>query len=64
MVRHGTHVDGRPTVHAETWWIKSARTAATRDARIATVIERAAENRMANHPAGRDRVPRPQEAAG
>ncbi len=51
-------------MHAETWWIKSARTAATRDARIATVIERAAENRMANHPAGRDRVPRPQEAAG
>ena len=41
------------------WWIKSARTAPTRTRRINTTVERAAENRMANHPKGRDQGPRP-----
>lgn len=36
------------------WWIKSARKTETRAARIAKTVELAAENRMANHPAGRD----------
>ena len=40
------------------WWIKSARKPETRAARIARTAELAAENRMANHPAGRDRGPR------
>ena len=40
------------------WWIKSARTAPTRTRRITTTVERAAENRMANHPTGRDHGPR------
>ncbi len=40
------------------WWIKSARTAPTRARRINTTVERAAENRMANHPRGRDQGPR------
>ena len=40
------------------WWIKSAKTAPTRTRRIAATVERAAENRMANHPRGRDRGPR------
>ncbi|MDE2868597.1 MAG: YdeI/OmpD-associated family protein [Chloroflexota bacterium] len=40
------------------WWIKSAKTAPTRARRIATTVERAAENRMANHPRGRDQGPR------
>ena len=39
------------------WWIKSARKPETRAARIARAAELAAENRMANHPAGRDRGP-------
>lgn len=39
------------------WWIKSARKPDTRAARIARTAELAAENRMANHPAGRDRGP-------
>ena len=37
------------------WWIKSARKPETRSARVAKTAELAAENRMANHPAGRDR---------
>ena len=40
------------------WWIKSAKTAPTRTRRIGTTVERAAENRMANHPKGRDQGPR------
>ena len=39
------------------WWIKSARRPETRDARIAKTVALAAENRMANHPAGRDKGP-------
>ena len=44
------------------WWIKSAKTAPTRTRRIATTVERAAENRMANHPKGRDQGPRSRPA--
>ena len=40
------------------WWIKSARTTPTRHRRIATTVDRAADNRMANHPKGRDHGPR------
>lgn len=40
------------------WWIKSAKTAPTRNRRINTTVERAAQNRMANHPKGRDHGPR------
>ena len=40
------------------WWIKAAKTAPTRTRRINTTVERAAENRMANHPRGRDQGPR------
>ena len=40
------------------WWIKSARTAPTRTRRINTTVEFAAENRLANHPKGRDQGPR------
>ncbi len=39
------------------WWIKSARRPETRDARIAKTVALAAENRMANHPTGRDKGP-------
>ena len=39
------------------WWIKSARKPETRTARIAKVVQLATENRMANHPAGRDKGP-------
>ncbi len=39
------------------WWIKSARKPETRTARVAKTAELAAQNRMANHPAGRDRAP-------
>ena len=39
------------------WWIKSARKPETRAARVSKTAELAAENRMANHPAGRDRGP-------
>ncbi len=41
------------------WWIKSARKPETRAARIEKLVRLAAENRMANHPAGRDRGPSP-----
>ena len=40
------------------WWIKSAKRAPTRARRITTTVERAAENRLANHPRGRDHGPR------
>lgn len=40
------------------WWVKSAKTEATRSKRVATVIARAEENRMANHPQGRDAGPK------
>ena len=40
------------------WWIKSARKPETRARRIARTVELAAENRMANHPEGRDQGPR------
>ena len=39
------------------WWIKSARKPETRAARISRTIGLASENRMANHPAGRDQGP-------
>ena len=39
------------------WWIKTARRAETRAARVSKTVELAAENRMANHPKGRDRGP-------
>ena len=39
------------------WWIKSARRPETRATRIAKTVGMAAENRMANHPAGRDKGP-------
>ncbi len=39
------------------WWIKSARRLETRAARISKTVGMAAENRMANHPAGHDRGP-------
>ncbi len=40
------------------WWIKSARKPETRAKRIAQTVELAAENRMANHPKGRDQGPK------
>ena len=39
------------------WWIKSARKPETRAARITKTTVLATENRMANHPAGRDAGP-------
>ena len=39
------------------WWIKSARRPETRAVRIAKTVALAVENRMANHPAGRDKGP-------
>lgn len=39
------------------WWIKSARRPETRATRVAKTVGMAAENRMANHPAGRDKGP-------
>ena len=39
------------------WWIKSARRPETRATRIAKTVGMAAENRMANHPTGRDQGP-------
>ena len=39
------------------WWIKSARKPGTRADRISRTVELAAENRMANHPQGRDNGP-------
>ena len=42
------------------WWITSARRPTTRAARVKRTAELAAVNRMANHPAGRDRGPQPR----
>ena len=42
------------------WWIKSARKPETRIERIARTVHLATENRMANHPAGRDKGPVPR----
>ena len=42
------------------WWIKSARKPETRTARVSKTVELAAENRIANHPMGRDRGPAPR----
>lgn len=39
------------------WWIKSARRPETRVARVSKTVELATENRMANHPKGRDQGP-------
>ena len=39
------------------WWIESARRAETRADRVSRTVALAAENRMANHPKGRDRGP-------
>ena len=41
------------------WWIKSAKKPETRAGRVEKLIRLAAQNRMANHPAGRDRGPEP-----
>lgn len=43
------------------WWIESARRPETRAARVRRAAELAARNRMANHPAGRDRGPGPRD---
>ena len=40
------------------WWIKSARRSQTRASRVSKTVEMASENRMANHPKGRDRGPK------
>ena len=42
------------------WWIKMARKPNTRTARIVKTVQLAAENRMANHPKGRDKGPKPR----
>lgn len=39
------------------WWIKSARRPETRATRISKTVGLAAQNRMANHPTGRDKGP-------
>ena len=39
------------------WWIKSARRPETRATRLSKTVAMASENRMANHPAGRDKGP-------
>ncbi|MEM8618946.1 MAG: YdeI/OmpD-associated family protein [Actinomycetota bacterium] len=39
------------------WWLKSAKTVPTRAKRLDTIVDRAGENRMANHPKGRDAGP-------
>ena len=39
------------------WWVKSARRPETRATRIAKTVVMAEENRMANHPTGRDKGP-------
>lgn len=41
-------------------WIKSAKQPATRQKRIAQTVEKAAQNRKANHPTGRDAGPKKQ----
>ena len=41
------------------WWIKSAKKPETRSDRIEKLVRLAAQNRMANHPAGRDKGPEP-----
>lgn len=40
------------------WWVKSAKTDATRRKRIDKTVALAGENRMANHPKGRDAGPK------
>lgn len=47
------------------WWIKTARKPETRVARIDKTVCLAAQNRMANHPAGRDKgqSPRPHSTS-
>ena len=42
------------------WWIKTAKKPETRAARIEKTVRLAAQNRMANHPAGRDKGPTPR----
>lgn len=44
------------------WWIKTAKKPETRTARVEKVVQLAAQNRMANHPVGRDKGPPPQSA--
>ena len=44
------------------WWIKSARRSETRAPRVSKTVEMASENRMANHPKGRDRGPKIRSA--
>ncbi len=41
------------------WWIKTAKRSETRAARISETVRAAAQNRMANHFAGRDAGPGP-----
>lgn len=45
------------------WWIKTAKKPETRAARIEKTVRLAAQNRMANHPAGRDEGPAPRPAS-
>ena len=54
-----SHFDNFPASSRKNilWWIKSARKPETRAARIAKTAALAAQNRMANHPPGRDRGP-------
>ena len=44
------------------WWIKTAKKPETRAARIEKTVRLAAQNQMANHPAGRDKGPAPRPA--
>lgn len=55
----GDHFGNFPDSSKKTilWWIKSARRPETRATRITKTVAMAAENRMANHPAGRDKGP-------
>ena len=55
----GSYFEGFPDSSKKNilWWIKSARRPETRATRIAKTVGMAQENRMANHPAGRDKGP-------
>ena len=58
-VSAGEYFEGFPDSSKKNilWWIKSARRPETRATRIEKTVGMAAENRMANHPAGRDKGP-------
>ena len=46
------------------WWIKSAKKPETRSDRVEKLVRLAAQNRMANHPAGRDKGPERTQMKG